>query len=168
MMPGLGVPGCRESGLWWSGWWAGSTVRMTNRFVMTATFVLCSATLVSACADDALSATEFRTEANSICAKGGEEVHEAFFSLGEDATPADMQAAFDTVILVSRRQLDDIEALGAPSELADQVDELLRQGRADTDSAEAMGLGFFESDDDPWEATSALARQLELDACAGA
>jgi hypothetical protein len=49
--------------------------------------------------------------------------------LGEDATPEDMQAAFDTVSSVSYRQLDDIEALAVPSEMADQVDELLVQGR---------------------------------------
>lgn len=142
---------------------------MTTRQAFTATLALVAAAALLGCGDDdiELTASEFRTEANAICAVGGEEIHSAFFSLGEDATPEDMQAAFDTVISVSYRQLDDIEGLDVPSELADSVDELLRQGRSDTGDAAAMGLGFFESQDDPWETTSALARGLGLDACAG-
>lgn len=160
---------------WWESdpWWTGTRVRsswcMTTRHAITASLVLVAAAALAGCGDDdtGLTATEFRAEANAICAAGGEEVHEAFFSLGDDATAEDMQAAFDTVISVSDRQLDDIDDLEVPSELADQVDEFLRQGRADTDAAEAMGLGFFESEDDPWETTSELARGLGLDACAG-
>lgn len=142
---------------------------MTTRHAFTATLVLVSAAALSGCGDDdsGLTAAEFRTEANAICAAGGEEIHTAFFSLGEDATPEDMQVAFDTVISVSYRQLDDIEDLAVPSDLANQVDELLQQGRSDTGDAEAMGLGFFESEDDPWETTSKLAQGLGLDACAG-
>ena len=142
---------------------------MTTRHALTATLVLVAAASLAGCGDDdsGLTATEFRAEANAICATGGGEIHTAFFSLGEDATPEDLQAAFDTVISVSYRQLDDIEDLAVPSELADQVDQLLHQGRSDTSGAEAMGLGFFDSEDDPWETTSELARGLGLDACAG-
>ena len=162
-------PAWRESGLWRPGTLVRSSWSMTTRHALTATLVLVAAASLAGCSDDdtGLTATEFRTEANAICTAGGEEVHGAFFSLGEDATAEDMQTAFDTVISVSYRQLDDIEDLAAPSELADQVDEFLRQGRADTDAAEAMGLGFFESEDDAWETTSELARGLGLDACAG-
>ena len=40
-------------------------------------------------------------------------------------------------------------------------------GRADTDAAEAMGLGFFENETDSWARTGELAVGLGLDACAG-
>ncbi len=43
----------------------------------------------------------------------------------------------------------------------------VQHGHADTDTAEAMGLDFFASGDDPWTQTGALARELGLDACAG-
>lgn len=124
------------------------------------------------CSDDdpqTLTAGAFREQANEICTVGGEEVHEAFFSVfGSDAPTTDqMQEALDTVIAVSHRQLDDIEKLAEPSELSAEVDAFIAQGHSDTDEAEAMGLGFFESDDDPWTETDDKARALGLDACAG-
>lgn len=141
----------------------------SHRSVLIATLAL--AAFAAACAEDdpTLSATEFQAQANEICTVGGEEVHEAFFGIfGEDEpTPEQMDEALATVMSVSRRQLDDIEALAEPSELSAEVDALLAQGRADTDAAEAMGLGFFENESDPWEHTGVLARELGLDACAG-
>lgn len=129
------------------------------------------AALVAGCGEDesTLSAAEFREQANEICTTGGEEVHEAFFGVfgDDDPTPEDMEAALATVMSVSRRQLDDIEALAEPSDLSDDVDAFIAQGRDDTAAAEAMGLAFFENEDDPWAATGELAGGLGLDACAG-
>ena len=68
---------------------------------------------------------------------------------------------------ISNRQLDDIDALEAPSDLEDDVAAMISEGRSATDAAEAQGLGFFESEDDPWARTGELAAGLGLDACSG-
>lgn len=138
--------------------------------ILISSLALCA--LISACGNDdpeTLAASDFRAQANEICTVGDDEVHEAFFGVfGEDEpTPEQMQAALTTVISVSHRQLDDIEALAEPAELSADVAALIKQGHADTDTAEAMGLDFFESDDDPWTTTGEMARELGLDACAG-
>lgn len=127
--------------------------------------------ILAACgdSDDSLTEEAFRESANEICTVGGDEIHEAFFSVfgEEEPTPEAMQAALDTVMSVSRRQLDDVEGLDEPESLRDDVTALLAQGRSDTDDAEAMGLEFFNNEDDPWTRTNELARELGLDACAG-
>lgn len=138
--------------------------------VLVASFAACS--FLAGCGDDdrqTLTATEFREQANQICTVGGDEVHEAFFGVfGDDEpTPEEMQAALATVITVSHRQLDDIEALAAPADMSADVAAFIEQGHADTDTAEAMGLDFFGSEDDPWIRTGEMARSLGLDACAG-
>lgn len=141
----------------------------SQRSLLLASLVLAAVSVGCGEDESALSATEFRSQANEICTVGGEEVHQAFFGVfGEDEpTPEQMEQALATVMSVSRRQLDDIEALAEPSDLSADVDAFVAQGRADTDAAEAMGLGFFENEDDPWAATGELARGLGLDACAG-
>jgi hypothetical protein len=145
-------------------------VMMTSqRSLLVASLVLVA--VAAGCGEDenTLSATEFRSQANEICTVGGDEVHQAFFGVfGEEApTPEKMEDALATVMSVSRRQLDDIEALAEPSDLTADVDAFIAQGRADTDAAEAMGLGFFENETDSWAKTGELARGLGLDACAG-
>lgn len=141
----------------------------TKRPILLLTAAL--AVTTTACGDDesTLTATEFREQAGEICTVGNEEIHAAFFGVfGDDeVTPEQMQEALDTVMSVSRRQLDDIEALAEPSDLSDGVEALLAEGRAGTDTAEAMGLGFFENEDDPWARTAELAVELGLDTCAG-
>jgi hypothetical protein len=138
--------------------------------ILVASIAFCS--FLTGCGDDdpqALTATDFREQANQICTVGGDEVHEAFFGVFGDDEPApeEMQAALTTVIAVSHRQLDDIEALAEPADMSDEVTAFIKRGHADTDTAEAMGLDFFGSDDDPWTETGEMARALGLDACAG-
>ncbi len=138
--------------------------------ILIGSIALCS--VLAACGNDdpdTLTAAEFTAQANEICTVGGDEVHEAFFGVFGDDEPTveEMQAALDTVISVSHRQLDDIEALAEPSDMSDDVAAFIEQGHADTDTAEAMGLDFFGSDDDPWIQTGEMAVALGLDACAG-
>ena len=145
---------------------------MHNNFRIALSLTLPLLTLTAGCGDDepqTLTASAFRDQANQICTVGGEEIHQAFFSVvGTDAPTTDeMQVALDTVIALSHRQLDDIEELAEPSELSEDVNALVAQGHTDTDTAAAMGLEFFESDDDPWTQTNEMARALGLDVCAG-
>jgi hypothetical protein len=144
-----------------------------NRQLATLTIfgVFLSAALVVSCGSDdqGLSITDFRDQANAICAKGNQDIGEAVGAVfGSDSpTPESMQAALDTIVSVSRQQLDDIEALAPPSAIKDDVKEMIAEGRSATDTAEGQGLGFFESDDDPWARTGELAVGLGLNACSG-
>lgn len=131
--------------------------------------IVCLGVVSAGCGsdDEGLSATQFRDQANSICAAGSAEIGEAAgAAFAGEPTPEALQGALDTIVLVSRRQLDDIDALLPPSDLRDDVDAMIAEGRSATTAAEGQGLGFFESDDDPWARTSELATELGLDACA--
>jgi len=126
---------------------------------------------LAACSDDdsGLTKAEFVDQANAICVRGDQEIGVAVGSVfgGDDVGPEQLQAALDTIVSVSRRQLEEITALDAPSSLDDEVKQMVAEGRSATDAAEAQGLGFFETEDDPWQRTGELASELGLDACAG-
>lgn len=143
-----------------------STLRpvLLTALILTGTTAACGSD-----AEETLTTAEFRTQANEICTVGGDEVHAAYFGVfgSDEVTPDQMEEALATVMAVTRRQLDDIEALTEPSAMTADVAEFLAAGRADTDTAEAMGLGFFEYEDDVWASTGELAVGLGLDACAG-
>ncbi len=119
--------------------------------------------------DQRLTAAEFRDQANAICAQGSQDIGEAAGSVfgSEAPAPEDLQSALDAIVSISNRQLDDVEALAAPSDLEDDVADFVAEGRSATDTAEAQGLAFFETDDDPWARTGELATGLGLDACSG-
>jgi hypothetical protein len=140
-----------------------------SRSITVACFVL--ALSVAGCGDDgeSLTATEFRDQANRICLEANGEIGAAVGAVfgDEEATPEQLQQALDTIVSVSRRQLHDIDALSAPSELEADVEAFLAEGRSATDAAEAQGLGFFEGEDDPWAHTGELAADLGLTACSG-
>lgn len=119
--------------------------------------------------DDGLSVAEFREQANAICAQGSQDIGAAAGPVfgNDSASPEELQEALDAIVSISNRQLDDIDALQAPSDLEDDVAAMIAEGRSATDVAEAQGLGFFESEDDPWARTGELAAGLGLDACSG-
>ncbi len=126
--------------------------------------------LVTGCGDDdTLSTAEFTEQANAICAEGDLEIGAAVGAVfgAAEPSPEQMQEALDTIVSVSNRQLDDIEALEEPSSMSDDVEAMVAEGRSGTEIAENQGLGFFEDDGDPWEQTQQLAVELGLDACAG-
>lgn len=144
-----------------------------NRHLTTATMISASLSMLvlAGCGDDdqSLTAAEFRDQANAICAQGNQDIGEAAGSVfgSEAPAPEDLQSALDAIVSISNRQLDDIEELDAPSDLEDEVADLVEEGRSATEAAEAQGLAFFESDDDPWARTGELASGLGLDACSG-
>ena len=119
--------------------------------------------------DDGLTVAEFREQANAICAQGNQDIGAAAGPVfgNESASPEELQEALDAIVSISNRQLDDIDALQAPSDLEDDVAAMIAEGRSATDAAEAQGLGFFESDDDPWARTGERAAGLGLDVCSG-
>ena len=119
-------------------------------------------------ADDSLGVQEFRDRSNEICAQSTQVIGEAIGPIlgGSDPTPQQLQDALDTLVSASRKAVDDIDELAAPKSVQADVDAMLVEFRSANDEAEAQGLGFWETDGDPWAAGNALAAELGLDACA--
>lgn len=130
---------------------------------------VCFGSLIAGCGtdDEGLSETQFRDQANAIFCEGSAEIGQA---VGEvfagEPTPELLQEALDTIVSVSYRQFDDVDALVPPSDIRDEVDAMIAEGRAATKVAEEQGLGFFETDDNPWARTVQLGAELGLDECA--
>ncbi len=119
-------------------------------------------------ADDTLGVEEFRDQSNEICAKSTQEIGEAIGPVlgGSDPTPDQLQEALDTLVSSSRQAVVDIDGLAAPASMQADIDEMLAEFRSANDEAEAQGLGFWETDGDPWATGNALAAELGLGACA--
>ena len=125
--------------------------------------------LVASCGsdDDALSVEEFRDQANAIICEGDQEIGTAVGQVfgGGEPTPEQMEEALTAITSASLGQADAIDALVAPSDLEADVDALVAEWRSAAAAAEAQGLGFFESEDDPWALTTELAEGLGLESC---
>ncbi len=143
---------------------------MTNfhtRYILLST--VCVGTLIAGCGsdDEGLSDTQFRDQANEIFCEGSAEIGEAVgAAFAGEPTPETLQEALGTIVSVSYRQFDDVDALLPPSDMRDDVDAMIAEGRAATKVAEEQGLGFFEIDDNPWARTVQLGAELGLDECA--
>jgi hypothetical protein len=101
---------------------------------------------LTACGDDgseeAIGKDDFIAQANEICAAGNEELEQAageFFGnleLGKGQEPGpEEEAEFGSTIVIPNleRQVDDVEALGAPEGDEDEIDEIISQARAGLD-----------------------------------
>ena len=113
------------------------------------------------------SVEEFRDQASAIICEGDQEIGSAVGQVfgGGEPTPEQMEEALTAITSASLGQADAIDALAAPSDLEADVDALLAEWRSATAAAKAQGLGFFESDDDPWALTTELAEGLGLESC---
>lgn len=114
----------------------------------------------------AISTEDFTTQANAICVAGNADLAAAAQEVGDQPTDAQIEAfATDTLIPNIQAQHDDIEALGAPEESADDVGAMLDslQGALDTVAADPSLLA---GDTDPFAAASELAGGLGLPDCA--
>ncbi len=119
-------------------------------------------------ADDTLGVQEFRDQSNEICVRSTREIGEAIGPVlgGSDPTPEQLREALDTLVSSSRKAVVDIDELAAPTSMQSDVDAMLAEFRSANDEAEAQGLGFWETEGDPWAAGNTLAAELGLDACA--
>ena len=127
----------------------------------------------AACGDEEnrLSADDFREQANELCAefnRADDEAAEEFFGDEEPSTEEVVAFFEDSALPRVRQLLDDLDELGPPESLEEEVDELLATARdalADVEQGiEEDPVGFFEGDD-PFAAVDARAIDLGLDAC---
>jgi hypothetical protein len=134
--------------------------RSPARPVTVATIAVVVASLaLAACGDDddaasvagdtrvALTEAAFVAEANAICAAGNAEIEAlAAETFGSGTPPTDEQllAVLDQVLANVNAQIDAIDALTPPAELAGTVDEWLSAGRSGLEAARAQGTAFFD------------------------
>ena len=114
-----------------------------------------------------LTKAEWVAKADAICAKGNQEINAAAREQfgNQKPTAADInQFATKTIIPNTQSQLDQIKALGAPSEIQGQVDDLVTKVQADIDKVK----------NDPTQLTNtsfadanAAAHALGLKTCGG-
>ena len=135
-----------------------------------------AATLLSAGAlmscgsdDDTLTQAQFTEQANAICVEGDAKIGEVLGPVfSGEPTPDELQGALDAIISTSRATRDNLAGLAPPSDMTDDVDDMLTAFDTANDEAEAQGPGFFEDDGDPWAAVGVIAGKLGLDDCASA
>lgn len=115
-----------------------------------------------------LTETEFRTQANALCASEGQKVGQVVGPLfaGGQPTADQQQEALDQIVALSRDLSADLDALAEPDALTKDVDALITSLDAGTDAAAAQtGAEYFSSDEDPWSDASDKARAMGLDGC---
>lgn len=140
---------------------------------------LAFALLGTACGDDdgdRLTASEFEAQANSICAEANDEVDAAAAELfgdldpNETSSPAEVEAFVDDIIVPNlRRQLDEIDALDPPEDLANEVEDLIAVAESTIDEIDDMSgdefLGLFQTGEDPFAEMNAKANAIGLLQC---
>ena len=95
----------------------------------------------------ALTEEAFVAEANAICAEGNAEIEAlAAETFGSGTPPTDEQLldVLDQVLANVNTQIEAIDALAPPAEVAATVDEWLSAGRSGLDAARAQGTAFFD------------------------
>lgn len=96
---------------------------------------------------DVLTQAEFVGQANAICAAGNAEIEAlAAETFGYTTPPPDEQLleVLDEVLANVSSQIDAIDALEPPTDLAPTVDEWLGAGRSGVKAARAQGTAFFD------------------------
>ncbi|MCU0310952.1 MAG: hypothetical protein MUE36_08415 [Acidimicrobiales bacterium] len=95
----------------------------------------------------ALTEEAFVAQANAICATGNAEIDAlAAEAFGSGTPPTDEQLldVLDQVLANVNAQIEAIDALEPPPELAATVDEWLSAGRSGLEAARAQGIAFFD------------------------
>ena len=101
---------------------------------------------------------QFTEQANAICVDGDAKIGEVLGPIfSGEPTPDELQVALDAIISTSRETSDSLASLAPPSDMSDDVDDMITAFNAANDEAEAQGLGFFENDGDPWAPVGVIA-----------
>lgn len=143
---------------------------MTPRVARNLAAALILGGAVTGCGADEQNADEYRAAVNTICTAGNERI-EALFetsSLGPDATEPQLTEMLDSILAAIGDQIDEIDALDAPDDLATDVDAWLAESRTTAEEVRASGAAFFEqqaSGVNPFAAVNKEAVELGFDAC---
>jgi len=132
---------------------------------------------VAACGDDddggdALTQEEFVDQGNQICSDGNDELDAAFADLPDDAepTPDQISEFADTFEENVSGQIDAIDDLVPPDDIADDVDEILADARDDLDTFVTLirddPEAAFAQEEDPFADVSERLTDIGLTECA--
>ena len=132
---------------------------------------------VTACGDDddggdALTQEEFVDQGNQICSDGNDELDAAFEDLPDDAepTPEQISEFADTFEENVGGQIDDIDELVPPDDIADEVDSILADARDDLDEFVTLMRddpeSAFTQEEDPFADVNERLNDIGLTECA--
>jgi len=120
--------------------------------------------------DKKLTAAQFRTQANKLCADADKDTESFGSSISESSSDSDVTEAIDKTVARNDKLVNDIDALNAPSDLADDVDSMLDSVR---DALKVLDkitsvqdLVTASKGADPFAEVNTKAKALGLDTCA--
>jgi hypothetical protein len=119
----------------------------------------------------ALTEDEFVSQANEICAQGGDEIDQAIEETFGNQQPSEAdleQFATDVLVPGIQAQIDGVRALAPPEEIAADVETFLDDAEAALGEVEADPSLLLAGDtpDDPFADVNAQAEALGLTECA--
>lgn len=128
--------------------------------------VLVLAAVLTGCGSSELTATEFRTKVNAMCAKAKVDTEKVGKTLTSTSTEADIKKAIGQAVDRDRKLADDIDALNPPKNLSSDVDAMLKSLRSALTTMGTASVAELGSMQDPFKDANAKAKALGLDTCA--
>ena len=132
--------------------------------------VTLSALLLTGCGGDGtLSAKEFRSQANKLCADANKDTETYGAKISQTSSDAEVTEAIDRTVKRSEKLVADIDALAAPTSMADDVDSMLasvRAGMKELDKISSVqDVTSFDASSGPLKDANDKAVKLGLDTC---
>jgi hypothetical protein len=152
-----------------------------SRKLVTACVIPCSLVALAACSSgatttstsatpsvSAVSAEEFRAEANQVCATFIKDINASFMALPEKPSKAELQGALDQFMVKTAGIRTELAAIEPPAELQEQYSTMLADIQAANAKVKAAGMAFFDRSAPNYYATvDADAAALGLTKCVG-
>lgn len=140
---------------------------MTRTRATFAAAVLALSPILVACGgDSALSAKEFRSQANALCKTAASDTKKLGEDLSASSSEKDITAAIDKLVERNEKLAADVAALKAPDNLQKDVDSMLKDVRAALKTLDEASLAELNSMEDPFAKANEKAKDLGLDDCA--
>ncbi|RNL61996.1 hypothetical protein EFK50_09205 [Nocardioides marmoriginsengisoli] len=118
----------------------------------------------------ALSATEFKDQANKLCAEASKDTESFGTGITETSSDADVTEAIDKTVARNKELIDAIDDLEAPDDLSDDVDSMLDSVEAGIEELDKISsiadLTSIDTSAGPFAEADAKAKALGLDTCA--
>jgi hypothetical protein len=157
-------------------------MRTTRTFRHTAVSVSVAAlalTTFAACGGDdddgggePLTEAEFKEQADAICAENNDDMNAAGEEAFGDSTEMPEEEALksfveDDIVPKVEEQIDELDDIVPPEDLQEDWDALLEQAQTDLEEMKSIDnyTEYFNSGEEPFEETNALATDLGLEDC---
>lgn len=110
---------------------------------------------------------DFVVQGNALCKKTSETIGSKFATMSKPPKPAELSAAFATVLKESYKLDGELLSIGAPAGQQKEFVDLIRQLHQVTANVETEGQeAFFADESDPWKpAADKLVKDFGLTQC---